>query len=141
VLFDDLGFGATVVLSRIPTLADLDAIHYVPGVARVLVDLPAWPAGWDRLQVLSQMPLPDGAEYLVVVRGYPPTRAAADAWNQVRAPVRLVVVVDGPPTDRGQIQDLNGIRALERVIADMESPARTGFERLQRPLSFRVIRR
>ena len=36
----------------------------------------------------------------------------------------------------GVVQDLNAMRSLERVIAEMELPSRSGFERLQRPLSF-----
>ena len=52
-----------------------------------------------------------------------------------------MLVVDGPPGNRAGIDELNRIRGLERVIADMEYPSRTGFERLQRPLSFRVLMR
>jgi hypothetical protein len=37
------------------------------------------------------------------------------------------------------VQDLNGMRVLERVVADVDPPSRAGFERLQRPLSFRRI--
>ncbi len=139
LLLDDLGFGATVVLDRLPTVRDLEQMHYVTGLTRVVLQLPAWPAGWDRLQALAQMPLPEDAEYLVIVPGYPPTRAAAEAWNQVGVRVRLVAVVPGPPADRAAILELNAIRALERVVADMREPSRAGFERLQRPLSFRVV--
>jgi len=138
---DDLGFGTTVVLQRLPDARDLDAFQHITSLTRVVLDLPAWPAGWDRLQAMAQVPLPEGAHYLVMLPGYPPTRAAADAWNQVRLAVRLVVVVPGPPADRGAIAELNAIRALDRVVADMQEPTRAGFERLQRPLSFRVVRR
>jgi hypothetical protein len=31
------------------------------------------------------------------------------------------------------------MRALDRVIAEMNEPSRYGFERLQRPLSFRKV--
>jgi hypothetical protein len=31
------------------------------------------------------------------------------------------------------------MRNLERVIAEMDQPSRAGFERLQRPLSFRKV--
>jgi hypothetical protein len=31
------------------------------------------------------------------------------------------------------------MRNLERVIAEMDEPSRAGFERLQRPLSFRKV--
>lgn len=138
---DDLGFGTTVVLDRLPQAQDLDAFQHITSLSRVVLDLPAWPAGWDRLQTMAQIPLPEGAYYLVVLPGYPPSRAAAEAWNQVRLAVRLVVVVSGPPADRGAIAELNAIRALDRVVADMQEPTRAGFERLQRPLSFRVVRR
>jgi hypothetical protein len=37
------------------------------------------------------------------------------------------------------IDDLNLMRGLERVIAEMDDPQRGGFERLQRPLSFRKV--
>lgn len=137
----DFGFGTTVVLGRLPDARDLDSFHHITSLSRVVLDLPAWPAGWDRLQAMAQVALPEGAEYLVILPGYPPTRAAADAWNQVRLPVRLVVVVSGPPSDRAAIAELNSIRALDRVVADMADPVRAGFERLQRPLSFRVVRR
>lgn len=136
---DEFGFGTTVVLDRLPEVRDLEAFHYITGLTRVVLQLPAWPAGWDRLQPLAQLPLPEDAEYLVIVPGYPPTRAAADAWNQVSVRVRLVALVQGPPADRASILELNSIRALDRVVADMEHPSRAGFERLQRPLSFRVV--
>ena len=41
----------------------------------------------------------------------------------------------------GMITELNLIHSLTRVIAEMPHPERTGFERLQRPLSFRVVMR
>jgi hypothetical protein len=37
------------------------------------------------------------------------------------------------------VQDLNAMRGLERVVADVDPPSRAGFERLQRPLSFRRL--
>jgi hypothetical protein len=37
------------------------------------------------------------------------------------------------------VSDLNSMRGLERVVAQMDDPSRTGFERLQRPLSFRKL--
>lgn len=76
---------------------------------------------------------------MVVLRGYPPSRGAAELWNLLGAPVRLVLLVPGPPTDPGVLMDLNVMRHLDRVIAEMDVPARTGFERLQRPLSFRKV--
>ena len=136
---DEFGFGTTVVLDRLPSVRDLEAFHYITGLTRVVLQLPAWPSSWDRLQPLAQLPLPEDAEYLVIVPGYPPTRAAADAWNQVSVRLRLVALVQGPPADRASILELNAIRALDRVVADMDQPSRAGFERLQRPLSFRVV--
>ena len=67
--------------------------------------------------------------------------ALATAWNLIGGNLRLILIVDGPPPDRALITELNHMRALERVIAQMEHPARTGFERLQRPLSFRMLKR
>jgi len=76
----------------------------------------------------------------VLLPGWPPSRAALDAWNLLGGGVRLIMIVDGPPADRSLIMELNRVRNLERVIAQMERPDRSGFERLQRPLSFRVVR-
>lgn len=137
---DDMGFGTTVVLSRIPNVADLRDLSYVGTVMHLVLVLPAWPASWNRLQSLQQVPLPEGADLIVVLPGFPPSREAAEAWNYLRLPMRIVVLVDGPPVDRGSISDLNALRGLERVVADMPQPSRAGFERLQRPLSFRVVK-
>ena len=76
----------------------------------------------------------------MVLSGYPPTREAADAWNLLNVRTRLILVVDGPPTSSNAISDLNAMRALERVIVDTDEPTRSGFERIQRPISFRVVR-
>jgi len=104
---------------------------------RAVVVLPGWPSDYAPLEGLKLAP--EGVDVVVVLHGYPPTRGAVELWNLLGAPVRLVVVVYGPPTDPGVIQDLNVMRHLDRVIAEMEVPARTGFERLQRPLSFRKV--
>lgn len=136
----DMGFGSSAVFTRIPTPRDLNDLAYLPSVSHVIVSLPGWPEGWDALQGLNNSLLPDGADLIVLLRGYPPSRQAAEAWNYLRKPLRIVMIVDGPPADRGTILTLNAIRGLERVIADMPDPARSGFERLQRPLSFRVVR-
>ncbi len=135
----DLGFGATAVFTAIPSAAEVHDLTYLENVTHLLVQPPAWPDGYATLQPLEQVPLPEGADLMVVLRGYPPTRAAADAWRLLRRPVRIVLIVDGPPEDRDMIQTLNAMRGLERVIADVRHPSRTGFERLQRPLSFRVF--
>ena len=50
-----------------------------------------------------------------------------------------MVVVPGPPPNSTVANDLNAMRYLERVVAQMDEPSRSGFERLQRPLSFRRI--
>ncbi len=136
----DMGFGSSAVFTRIPTSRDLNDLAYLPSVSHVVVSLPGWPEGWEALQGLQNTPLPEGADLIVLLRGYPPTRQAAEVWNYLRKPLRIVMVVDGPPADRGTILTLNAIRGLERVIADMPDPSRSGFERLQRPLSFRVVR-
>jgi len=142
LVFDpaDLGFGASVVFRRIPNTADLDGLAFLEtGVRHVVLVLPEWPADWDRIAPLGQATLPRDADLVVVLPGYPPSRAATAAWNMLRQPLRIVMVVDGPPADRGVILELNRLRGLERVIADMARPSRSGFERLQRPLAFRVL--
>lgn len=138
---NDFGFGTSVLFGRLPSIKDIGDLASLASVQHVVVALPEWPAGYEALQPLGQALLPEGADLIVVLPGYPPTHAAAEAWNYLRLPLRLVLVVDGPPGNRAGIDELNRIRGLERVIADMEYPSRTGFERLQRPLSFRVVRR
>ena len=139
ILDQDYGFGTTVVLDRLPNAKRISDLAYVSNLRHVIVSLGAWPASYEAIQPLGQVALPQGADYIVVLRGFPPSREQADMWNYLRAPVRLVLVVDGPPADRSQILTLNAMRSLERVIAEMDVPARTGFERLQRPLSFRIV--
>lgn len=139
ILDQDYGLGTTVVFDRIPSAQQLSDLAYVSNLRHVIVSLAAWPANYDALQPFGQVALPDGADYIVVLRDYPPTREQADMWNYLRVRLRLILVVGGPPTDRGQILQLNAIRSLERVIAEMDSPTRSGFERLQRPLSFRIV--
>jgi hypothetical protein len=136
----DYGFGTHVVMRRLPNAADLEDLRFVNGLRQLLVALPEWPATYADLKPLQQAILPEGAGLVVLLPGWPPTREALGAWNLVGGNIRLILVVDGPPTDRALILEMNRVRALERVIAQMEHPARTGFERLQRPLSFRVIR-
>lgn len=134
----DLGFGTSVVYTRVPGARDLNELAYLPAVSHVVLQLPDWPAGWDEIRQLQDYPLPDGADLVVLLPGWPPTHAAVEAWNYLRRPLRIVLLVDGPPADRGTVLELNTMRGLDRVIADMEHPSRSGFERLQRPLSFRV---
>lgn len=136
----DMGLGASVYFAHVPTPGEIGDLEYVRNVQHVVLVLPAWPRGYDRLQPLEQAAFPEGADLIVVLPGYPPTRETAEAWNLLRRPARIILHVDGPPADRGTIDTLNRMRALERVIADMAEPARSGFERLQRPLAFRVVR-
>lgn len=133
----DLRIGTTVQFDRIPSAADLNDLQRLPGLAHVVVSLPDWPADFEPLQALGT--LPEESDLIVVLPGYPPSRAAAEAWNYVNARLRLVVVVAGEPPSSTVINDLNTMRYLERVIAQMDEPSRTGFDRLQRPLSFRKI--
>src|SRR5262249_42953305 len=137
----DLGFGTHVVMRRLPTAADISDLHYINGVRQLIVALPAWPASYDELKPLQQTILPQDAEMVVLLPGWPPSFAAIDAWNMVGGNLRLIMLVDGPPGDRSMITELNRLKPLERVIAQMEYPDRSGFERLQRPLSFRVLQR
>ena len=88
----------------------------------------------------QQALFPEGSDLIVILPGYPRTRAAISAWNYLRRPLRVVMVVPGPPADRSMILDLNSLRGLERIIVDNPSPSRLGFERLNRPISFRVFR-
>ena len=141
LLDSDYGFGTNVIMRRLPTVADLEDLRLVNGFRQLLLALPAWPATYAELKPLQQTVLPDGGELVVLLPGWPPTREALNAWNLVGGNLRIIVVVSGPPADRALIQEFNRLRALERVIAQMEQPSRSGFERLQRPLSFRVLHR
>jgi len=133
----DLRLGTTVQFHRMPTASEFHDALQVPLVAHVVISLAEWPANIEALSPLAEVS-PE-SDVIVVLPGYPPSRAAAQAWSYVQAPLRLVLVVSGPPPDRGVIDDLNLMRSLERVIAQMEVPSRGGFERLQRPLSFRKL--
>jgi hypothetical protein len=136
----DLGFGTHVVMRRLPDASDISDLGAVSGLHQVVVALPEWPADFAALAPLQQVVMPVDVQLVVLLPGWPPTRAALDAWNLLGGSVRLIMVVGGPPTDRALIMELNRVRNLERVIAQMEHPDRSGFERLQRPLSFRVVR-
>ncbi len=134
---NDFRLGTTVEFHRVPTARELQDATQVAAVQRIVVVLAEWPRSYGDLQALDQVPAE--TECVVLLPGYPPTREAAEAWNLVSARLRLVVLADGPPPHTGVVEDLNLMRGLERVIATLANPARTGFERLQRPLSFRVI--
>jgi hypothetical protein len=136
----DFGFGTHVVMRRLPTEADLEDLRFISGIRQLLLALPAWPRTFAELQPLQQVIMPEGTELVVLLPGWPPNHEALGAWNLVSVPLRMIIVVDGPPADRSMIDELNHTRSLERVIAQMEQPSRSGFERLQRPLSFRVLK-
>ena len=133
----DMRIGTTAQFDRLPTAADINDLLRYPGLAHVVVSLAGWPSDYEPLQALGT--LPEGCDLIVVLPGYPPSRAAAEVWNYLGAGVRLIVVVTGPPPTSAVIRDLNTMRALERVIAQMDEPSRSGFDQLQRPLSFRKI--
>lgn len=133
----DLRIGVTVQFNRFPTATELYDLHQVTGLAHVLIALPDWPADYAPIQVLNQVP--EESDVIVLLPGYPPNREAAEAWNLLSSRLRIVVIVNGAPPNNAVVADLNAMRALERVIAQMDDPARSGFERLQRPLSFRKV--
>jgi hypothetical protein len=130
----DLRIGTTVQFNRVPNAGELHDATQLPGLAHIVLALPFWPADFEPLRVLDNTP-PE-ADVIVVLPGYPPNRAAAEAWNYIGARLRIVVVVADEPPSTVVIGDLNTMRGLERVIARMDMPSRYGFERLQRPLSF-----
>ena len=133
----DVSFGTSVYFNRLPTASELHDLDNILGVQNVVIALPAWPTETARLEDLAQLN-PD-ATGIVILPGYPPSREAANVWNIIPARMRIIVVVDGPPVSSVIFADLNAMRGLERVIAEMDRPSRAGFERLQRPLSFRKV--
>ena len=136
----DLGFGTHVVMRRLPDASDISDLATINGLRQIVVALSDWPADFAGLSPLQNVVMPPDVQLVVLLPGWPPLRAALDAWNLLGGGVRLIMIVDGPPADRSLIMELNRVRNLERVIAQMERPDRSGFERLQRPLSFRVVR-
>ena len=135
---NDLSLGTTIQFARMPSLAEISDLAMVTSLRHVVITLPAWPPEYAPLEVLQSLPLE--TDCVVVLPGYPPSRAASEAWNMVNARLRVVVVVRESPASSGLVADLNNMRSLERVIVETDTPTRTGFERLQRPLSFRVLR-
>ncbi len=133
----DLRLGTTVEYRRVPTTSELHDLTLLPGLARIVLSFDSWPLQYAPLDALNSTP--DGVEIVVVLSGWPPSRAAAEAWNYVHVPMRIVVIVPGPPPSIMEVTGLNSMRALERVIAQMDEPSRSGFERLQCPLSFRKL--
>jgi hypothetical protein len=134
----DLRLGTTVQYPRIPAPEELYDLSQVSGIAHLLVVLEVWPASYAAIEPLRQLPVEVGLT--VLLSGYPPSREAAEAWNLLDIRHRIVLLVDGPPSAPEVIADLNAMRGLERVVAHMDSPWRRGFERLQRPLEFRIVR-
>jgi hypothetical protein len=134
----DMRYGATIQYARIPSVTEIHDLQSMSGVQRLVISLPAWPASYEPLQPLEQL----SQDYVttVIVPGYPPSRQAAEAWNLLNVPIRLIVVVNEPPSSALESTDLNNLRALERVIAQVDAPNRYGFEHLQRPISYRVLK-
>jgi len=133
----DMRIGTTVQFRHVPTPSELHDLTLLPGISRVVLTFDSWPHEYAPIKVLDEAP--EGIEVVAVLRGWPPGRAQVDAWNYLRVPLRVIVLVPGPPESVDQIQALNEMRGLERVIAQMDEPSRRGFERLQRPLSFRKV--
>lgn len=133
----DVTLGTSVYFNRLPTASELHDLDNVMGVQNVVIALPGWPTDPGALEPLGQ--LNPSATGIVILPGYPPSRQAAEVWNIIPARMRIVVLVDGPPVSSSIFGDLNAMRGLERVIAEMDVPSRAGFERLQRPLSFRKV--
>jgi hypothetical protein len=133
----DLRIGTTVQFDHLPTSSELNDLNQVLGIAHVVLSLPTWPENLDQLKALDY--LPEETDVIVILPDYPPSRAAAEAWNYLGSRIRMIVVVDKPPVSTAPVNDLNTMRHLERVIAQLDDPQRTGFERLQAPLSFRKI--
>jgi len=133
----DMRLGTTVQFSRVPDRAELANLNQELNVVHVVLALDQWPAEYANLQELDRLP-PD-CDLIVILPGYPPTRGAAQAWNMVQIPTRIIVMVNQPPPSHLAITDLNEMRGLERVIAMIDPPSRSGFESLQRPLNFRRV--
>jgi len=132
----DLRIGTTVQYRRVPNTSEVHDLGLLLGVAHVVLALPSWPTDLAQIESLNQVP--QETDVIVILTGYPPSRGSIELWNYLRARIRIVIVVTGPPTP-GLITDLNAMRSLERVVAQMDEPSRSGFERLQRPLSFRKL--
>lgn len=133
----DLKLGTTVQFRRIPTASEINDLNSVRALAHVVLSLSEWPTDVNTVSPLGSTP--EESDVIVILPGYPPTRAAGELWNYFGGRLRMVLLVDGPPDNRSVIDDLNNMRHLDRVIAQMDQPTRVGFERLQRPLSFRKV--
>ncbi len=136
----DLAMGVTVQFDRLPNASEIGDLRQLDGLVHVVLALPAWP-GESELDDMGLLAgVPPESDIIAILPGWPPSRAAADAWDALGSRTRVVVMVDGPPVRSSQVLDVNDMRAVERVVADMAVPSRSGFERLQRPLAFRTVR-
>src|SRR5262249_12591874 len=95
----DLGFGTSVVMRRLPTAGAGEHFIFLSALHPLVLALPEWPATSAEPKPLQQAILPEGAEIVVLLPGWPPTHEALDAWNLVGGALRLIVIVDGPPAD------------------------------------------
>ena len=134
---NDLLLGTTVQFSGLPNASQIHDLTTERALAHVVVTLDEWPDDITRLVALERVP--EESDIIVVLNGFPPSRTAVDAWSLVRGRLRLILVVSGPPMNPTTLDWLNQMPALERVIAEMDVASRAGFERLQRPLSFRRV--
>ena len=133
----DLRLGTTVQFGHMPDVHEVNDLSIEPGLAHVVVSLDGWPE--DLVQMVALEQVPPEADVIVIVRGYPNSPATVDTWKLINARIRLIVHVSGPPNNGLVLDWLNRSPVLERVIAEMAQPSRAGFERLQRPLSFRKV--
>ena len=133
----DLLLGTTVQFTGLPDASQVHDLSSELGLAHVVVTLDEWPDDISRLAALEMVP--EESDVIVVIQGYPSSRTAIDAWRLIRGRLRVVLIVQGPPNNPVVLDWLNQMPALERVIGEMELASRAGFERLQRPLSFRRV--
>ena len=134
----DLRLGRTVQFNRIPNRGEIHDLIQAGSLTSLVVVLPTWPTNYSEIEPLEQVG--QESQVLVVVPGYPRSREAIEAWNLLAVRTRIIAVVDEPPPSISVVADLNAMRGLERVIARIDPPSRSGFERLQRPMSFwRVV--
>lgn len=133
----DFRIGTTVQFDRMPDAGALNDLRQERGLAHVVLDLDGWPEDITQVAPLEQVP-PE-SDVIVLLRGYPPSRAAAEVWNYAGGRTRIVLLVTGPPPLGFSVDVLNQMRTLERVIVETDQPSRGGFEQLQRPLSFRKL--
>ena len=126
-----------MVLKVLPDAGQMHDLSSERGLAHVVVTLTEWPDDVTRLTALETVP-PE-SDVIVILHDYPRSRADVDIWKLVNARLRVVVLVSGPPLNPLTLDWLNEMPSLERVIAEMDLSSRAGFERLQRPLSFRRV--